>query len=339
MTHLSAVPGVLLVLLVATLVLPGHLEALGTDTGASTLPSGTGQRWLHLLATVLLLGIVSFRYGALRYLGEKDSGLQVRERANRNLVRIGWVATAVLVLTLVTRLQQRLAELADAGGGGWEYLPHLLFRTGWGGGWFIHLGATVLAFTGLVLIRRGGETGRGWGILTGAAILLPLILAFQGHAMASPLRQVAIPLLYLHVAGVGIWLGGLLVLILAGLPAVRRLKDAGGGLPPLARLVNGFSRVALVAVTLLVLTGVLTSLIQGDGLGATWASGWGRTLALKLGLVGAAFLMGFYNWRKVRPGLSSNPDPSQLRIPASVEAVLGLLVLLATAVLVALPLP
>jgi hypothetical protein len=51
--------------------------------------------------------------------------------------------------------------------------------------------------------------------------------------------------------------------------------------------------------------------------------------------VAGAFSLGFYNWRTVRPGLAESESAGSLRIPATVEAALGVGVLLATAVLVA----
>jgi putative copper export protein len=152
--------------------------------------------------------------------------------------------------------------------------------------------------------------------------------------------------LYFHVGGAGLWLGGLILLIAVGLPALR--ADPGGPaspgekgrtLPALARLVNAFSRIALVSVALVVLTGAINAWIQVGALGNLFSSPYGRTLLVKLTLVAGAFLLGFYNWRKVRPALSARPDASALRIPAMVEAALGIAILLATAFLVSTPTP
>jgi putative copper export protein/methionine-rich copper-binding protein CopC len=303
------------------------------------VPAGTAQRWIHLLATVLLLGVVVFRSGVLNARRHEKELAAVAERARGNLRRLAWTAGGLLVITLVTRLTYQLGELGTDGGTAWDMLPFLLFRTAWGAGWFLHLAAIVLVVTGLVVARREGGAGRGWGILTGAAILLPLVPALQGHAMGAEARALAIPVLWVHVAAVGSWLGGLLVLILVGLPAVKKAGPSEGGLPRLARLVNAFSRVALVAVAFIVVSGAATSFLVGPGLMEIVESTWGRTLILKLALLAGAFLLGFYNWRRVRPALAERPDPGALRIPATVEAILGIIVLLVTAVLVATPLP
>jgi copper transport protein len=305
----------------------------------TTVPRGTAQRWLHLLATALLLGVAGFRTGVLRRLGGGEPLAKVVERGETGLLRYAAVGGVLLLVTLVTRLREQLRELGGGDVLAWDLVPHLLVRTGWGGGWFFHLAALILVVTGLFLARKPGAGSRGWSILVGGALLLPLVPAFQGHAMGSALRQVAIPVQYLHVTAMGIWLGGLLMLVLVGVPAVRKLGGSSAGLPPLARLVNGFSRIALPAVIVLVLTGVILNNLHVQDLGEMLETLWGRTLVLKLAVAALAFLLGFYNWRKVRPALATNPDPGALRIPASVEAILGVVVLLVTAALVAMPLP
>jgi putative copper export protein/methionine-rich copper-binding protein CopC len=317
------------------------------------LPSGTGARWLHLLGMVLLLGVTAFRFGVVRPLQDREEMAAAVTAMDPGLRRLGWLSALLLVVALPLRLW------GQVGTGGSELAMALLFRSAWGAGWFFQLAAAGLALVGLVLLRGEESRPRGWGILAGAALLVPLVPALSGHAWGADARAIAVPALYLHVAAVGTWLGGLLVLVAIGLPAVSKARRhsapsapsnpstastasaAGGGsvLPPLALLVNAFSRMAVVAVAVMVVSGSLSAFLQLGGLGALFTTAYGRTLGLKLGLVAGALLLGFYNWRKVRPSLEERPDPGELRIPASMETVLGLLVLLVTAVLVATPPP
>ena len=323
-------------------ILPGTpAEAIPADApirAPGLLPAGTGARWLHLLGLILFLGVTAFRFGVVRPLQGRGEMVATLEALDPRLQRLAWLATLLLVAALPLRLMDQV------GTGGTDLAFALLFHSAWGAGWFFQLAAASMALVGLVLLRGTENRPRGWNILAGAALLLPLIPALSGHAWGTEGRGAAVPFLYLHVAGGGVWLGGLLVLLTAGLPAVGRAegRTAPSGetvLPPLARLVNGFSRMALVAVATLVISGIVSAFLQLGGVGPLFTTAYGRTLALKVGLVAGALLLGFYNWRKVRPSLEGRPDPGELRIPASVEAVLGLLVLLATAVLVAMPPP
>lgn len=314
-------------------------SAVPEEAEDGLVPEGTAQRWIHLLGTVLLLGVVVFRSGVLSRRGKGARLAGVAERARKPLRRFAWISAILLLITLGTRLFFHLNALGAGAGTAWEYLPHVLVRTGWGAGWWLHLAAVVLLFIGLLYSNRQGSAARGWATVVGAAVLLPLVEPLQGHAMGAGARAVAIPVMYFHVAAVGIWLGGLLMLVLVGLPAVRRAGESDDSLPALARLVNSFSRIALPAVALIVLTGGLNAFLLGTAPEDLIGSAWGRTLLLKLAVLGGVFLLGFYNWRKVRPSLAEHPDPGILRIPATVEAVLGIIVLLVTAVLAATPLP
>jgi len=317
------------------------LAALDLVPPDPTIPAGTVTRWIQLMGTALLLGIMGFRHGVLRILGRRGALPELRTRIQIGLWRTGWVAVALLLIALPLRLRQEVLEVGPevtAGG-----VSHLLFQTAWGAGWFLHLVVIALALIGLALTAPRGLGTRGWGIVTGATILLPLVPALQGHAWeVESTRGLGIAAVYLHTSGAGLWLGGLLLLLMVGLPAVRatppapeELGEEPLALPGLARLVNAFSRVALPAVVLVLITGVVNSWLIAGGLWNALGSGYGRILLLKLGIVGAAFLLGFHNWRRVRPGLIRNPDPGALRIPATVEAALGILVLLFAAVLVA----
>jgi putative copper export protein len=259
--------------------------------------------------------------------------------------RFGWVATILLLISLPLRFGNQIAALGgeiDA-----SQLGHLLFQTGWGAGLWIHLTVVAMGGIGLALASPRGLGERGWGIFAGAAVLIPLVSVLQGHAWGvEEGRPLAATSLYFHVAGSGLWLGGLMLLVAVGLPAVRatppppeELEDEATVLPALAQLVNAFSRLALLSVSLVLLTGAINAWINVGSVGNLIGSPYGRTLLLKLGVVAGALLLGFYNWRKVRPGLAERPDPGALRIPATVEAALGLGVLLATAFLVSTPTP
>ncbi len=309
------------------------------------IPPGTPVRWLQLVGTALLLGVVAFRFGVLAPLDRRGGLGGILPAAGPALDRLAWVAAGLLVIAAPLRLMEPVRTLMHGNGelapGGATGTGSLLFQTAWGAGWWLHLVASALALVGVILLRGGEQPRRGWQILAGAAVLLPLGPALSGSAWISDPRIVAVPATYLHVAAMGAWLGGLVALLWVGIPAARSLSEPQGeeALPVLARLVNAFSRIALPAVVVLIASGVASNAVRLGSPAALFAPGYGRVLLLKLAFVGAAFLLGFYNWRKVRPSLARNPDPGELRIPVFLEITLGMVVLLVTAVLVATPLP
>ncbi len=338
----------------------GVAGLLDTVSGAGgLLPPGTLVRWVQHLGTALLVGVVAFRFLVVRPLARDAVGEAVGAEAASSLRLLAWVGAGLLIVAAPLRVLEPMGILlrggtgAGAGGGGGGEAGSLLFQTAWGAGWWLHLAVAALALVGVILFRGDEDRPRGWEILAGAAVLLPLAPALIGSAAQVELSGVAVPALYLHVAAMGVWLGGLITLLVAGLPAVRRVGarapgapsdegaggEGGSGLPALARLVNGFSRVALPAAVVLAVSGFASSGVRLGGPGALFGTEYGQVLLVKLALVGAAFLLGFYNWRKVRPGLAERPDAGALRIPAALEAAFGVVVLLLTAVLVAKPLP
>lgn len=176
--------------------------------------------------------------------------------------------------------------------------------------------------------------------MTLAALGMCAVPALSGHAWgAEDVRAVAVASHGVHVLAAGVWMGSLGALLFAGLPAFRAMggREALPGLLP--GLVNAFSRIALVAVGLLVASGVLNAWIHLDRLGQLVSTDYGQSLLLKVGAALAAMALGFYNWRVVRPSLESDPRAGLLRIPATVEFLIGLGVLALTALLVARGLP
>jgi len=132
--------------------------------------------------------------------------------------------------------------------------------------------------------------------------------------------------------------GGLLALVVIGLPATLRLERGRRG-SAAAALVQGFSPVALVLAGILMVTGVFAAWIHLGDVTAFWTSAYGRTLLLKLGIFAGVFLIGAYNFLRVRPALGEEAGTRRLRRSASVELTLALLVIAVTAVLVAIPPP
>jgi putative copper export protein len=123
-------------------------------------------------------------------------------------------------------------------------------------------------------------------------------------------------------------------LLLAGVPAARRLGTSERG-QAVAALVNAFSPTALGFAALVVATGVLAAWLHLGSLAALWASGYGRTLLLKLAAVAVLVAAGAYNWRVMRPALGSDAATGRLRRSAGFELIVSLVVLAVTAVLVA----
>jgi putative copper export protein/methionine-rich copper-binding protein CopC len=177
--------------------------------------------------------------------------------------------------------------------------------------------------------------GSPWMLAGLGALALAFAPALSGHAAAAPrLGFLAIVADAGHVLAAGGWIGGLLVLVAAGVPAAMRLEREERG-PAVAALVNAFSPTALAFAGALTLTGLFAAWLHMGSIPALWESGYGRTLLLKLAVLSGVFATGAYNWLKVKPALGDELGAARLRRSARVEIAIGALVLLVTAVLVA----
>ena len=202
-----------------------------------------------------------------------------------------------------------------------------LLGASWGVGWLIELSAVALFGIGLLLTRKDRAGARPWLVAGVGALLAASVPALSGHAAASGPAIVALD--SIHVLAAGVWVGGLACLLAVGVPAA----GAGGEPSALASTMRGFSSIALPAVGILVLSGVANTVIHLS-LPDLLQTDYGRILVLKALVAALAFVIGFYNWRVVRPTLQTDPRASLLRIPAAVELAAALAVLAVTAALV-----
>jgi copper transport protein len=108
-------------------------------------------------------------------------------------------------------------------------------------------------------------------------------VSMAGHASTGPMRQWSVPTDVAHLAGVAVWLGGLVVLAACVLPG----PDPGAARDVAAR----FSGVAFGAVIGIVATGMFQSWRQVRSIGGFTSTTFGRILLVKVLAVG--LLVGF----------------------------------------------
>lgn len=299
-------------------------------------PLYVAVRWFTFLGLLGVIGAVAFRLLVLP-LAERahDSAAPLlRDDARRRGAMLGlWMAAMVAVAAALRLYAQSYALHGTGEAWNVEALSALLGRTTWGWGWLLQAAGAVLALLGLVWARRGSDAG--WAAAALAALVLAFTPGLSGHAAASgELAPVAILADGLHVLGAGGWLGSLLLVIFAGVPAALRLGPARRG-QAVADLVHAFSPTALLFAGLVVATGVFATWLHLGSVEGLWESGYGRTLLLKLAFLSIVFGTGAYNWLRVKPALGSEEAAHRLRRSAALELAVGVLVLGVTAALVA----
>jgi copper transport protein len=322
-------------------------EAVGAGNAAVPLSEFDSEslpyvavRWLTFVGMLGVIGVVVFRLLVLALLergGSLPNTRSLHTEASSRALRVAFGSVAVLAVASILRLLAQLyalhgpSDLLDAGRVG-----SLLGGTTWGLGWLLQTVAILVATLGFAL--AGSRTRAGWALAAVGAVVLSFTPALSGHAAGvQELGGLAVLADGLHVLGAGGWLGGLLVVVVAGLPAA--LRQPSGGRAAAAALINAFSPTALTFAGVVVATGVVSAWLHVGALSALWTTSYGRTLLLKLGIVSLVFGTGAYNWLKVRPALGHGPAAGRLRRSATLELAVALAVLAVTAVLVATPLP
>lgn len=291
-------------------------------------PGYIAVRWVTFLALLAMIGAVTFRTLVWSRLPEWRSAI---------LPSLGTLGRSAAVLLLAAALARLWAQAASTAMQGesitLELIDAVLLHSPWGIGWWLQVGGALIV--AVALLRRADAITR-WGIAGAGTLLAVAAMPMSGHAAAvvavGPLAVIADSL---HVIGAGGWLGTLLAMLVAGVPATRTLA-AENRTDALATLVNAYSPVALGAAALVAITGLFAAWLHIGSIDALWAGGYARVLLIKLGVLALVVGTGAYNWRVVRPALSGGAD-APLERSAGFELAIGAIVIAVTAVLVATP--
>ncbi|GIJ37844.1 copper resistance CopC/CopD family protein [Micromonospora andamanensis] len=201
----------------------------------------------------------------------------------------------------------------------------------------VRLALVGLAAALLPAVLRGDSSpaGRvaGAGRLRGAALaaigLAGLVTwPLAGHPIASPVPPVSIALTTVHIAGVTVWLGGLLTLTVFLLRGTHERV--------LARILPAWSRWATLAVAWLVTAGVLQAAIELGRPSALWGSTYGRLLLAKAALLAGVLAVAAGQRRLIRHRVAAS-RPRWVARAAGVELAVTAVVLALTAMLVQTP--
>ncbi len=296
---------------------------------------GALARWLTYAAALLVVGASVFRFGVLRALAR---GTPVPPDLARRAAMTALISAAVLgLLAAPLRLVAQARSFVEPGEGLPVQLLGTVLATDWGRSWMVQVLAAGLAAAGALFARVAPS---GWYPAAAGATAVILSLPLTGHATGSEQAGAwGYPLDMLHLLGGGTWIGTLGVMTLSSLIPLARGADPSRG-KLVAGLVHAFHPVALTGAGVTILAGSALSLryVQFT-LSALWTSAWGRTLLIKLILLGGVAAIGAWNARVLRHRLGSGETAGPMTRSAAAELGVALGVLLATAALVALPLP
>ena len=345
-------------------------QSVGTATIGNPTVLAVLVHWARYAALGLLVGAFALMTLVLRHaLTAREDGDALWRRAVRLVAPVAlWGGVAFLIAHVLTLVVQA-ATLTDAGLAGtrWATVQRVLVDTEYGQVWRF---TTISAIAALMVMvvgfpsaqRRGERAALGiiatprrpatasseadnpapafWPWPVGLAVSLVLVatLTLSSHAVESQHQ----PLLALiadgvHLGAMGVWFGGLIVLLLTLPRLVRPLSPLDGNALR-AALITRFSPVGLWGVAALLVTGIYAMTLHLTRETITTSS-YGRTLLLKHALIVPLIAAAALNLFVVRPGLARNEARAVRWLPRLLytEAALGALVLLVTATLTQLP--
>ncbi|MGW3898326.1 copper resistance CopC/CopD family protein [Micromonospora profundi] len=246
--------------------------------------------------------------------------------SRRGPSRLAWTGLGLVAVATVADLWLQVPY--TAGGGLFEVTGEgfsSVLGSTFGAAHLVRLGLLAAsAFLLRPLLAR--PVGRADAIILavlGGAALLTWPLA--GHAAASPAPAVSVVVDAVHLGSMAVWLGGLLMLVVFLLRQADE-RELGAILPI-------WSRWAALAVSALLLGGIVQALIEVGNLEALFATTYGRLLLAKVGLFAVVIAVAAYSRQLVRRRTAAQ-RPVPVRRAVLVELVVTVVVLGLSATLV-----
>jgi copper transport protein len=303
-------------------------------------------RWAMFLTVMSSVGLLFLRLAIARPAARRVAGTKLRSVSIAFLVAstLGLVAIPVYVeeSTAIDSLRSFFAVGA--------LVP--LWRTTAFGRGYVDLWLTFALFCFAAWIalwvdrpererRSIAEILAAIGAVSAAAAVL-VVPGASGHAAQTAPRGLAVALDWLHLVSGSIWIGGLLGLLVlwSAVPAGRRIAV-------LTVIVPRFSNVALVAVALLLGSGIWAAILHLPLLSALWTTSYGQAILVKAALLATAMLLAAVNLVRTKPRLAAARERPELapsaarllRMLVSGEALLVISAIFAAAVLSSLAPP
>ncbi|GFZ84898.1 cytochrome c oxidase assembly protein [Nesterenkonia alkaliphila] len=271
------------------LIIAGTLTGIGeaglmTDTGALTRWGLPAARYIHHLAMATAVAAAILAAVAI------PSRTGPRDRQNRNAgtehplysraLQIGMTAAvvwtvaaiAVLVLTFSDLAGLRLSADQAFSEGFFDYALNIATGQAW-------LAIVLIAgscATLLAAVRQPAAVGSA-GLL-GLCAIVPM--AMVGHSSSGDDHTAAVNSLGLHLLGVVVWVGGLIVLALLAPDISRTAKDQAGS-EILGTLLRRYSVLAGLALVTVAASGLINAGLRVSGFGDLFGTEYGLMLLAK----------------------------------------------------------
>ncbi len=304
-----------------------HVGSQGPDPTGVIGDVGEGEPTRALEATDTVTRFVNLAL-TLLVIGGIATGILVIRGRSAPVERRIWhvVAVSAVLLALVAAwgvlVQAAKGTGTSVGGALDRDLLGAVLSSPYGTGRIVQIvTAALIGVLAVLVSRRVSRAG-----MCGAAVVLSFTPGLAGHAGARGTPALLVD--GAHVLAAASWVGGLATTCLA-VVLVRhdRFVFARNSLA-------AFSRIAMVAVAALVVSGAVSGLLQLGGIGNLWSTSYGRLILVKIVIAAVLVALAWRSRHRSRDG----GDPSRPLGPViAAELALMLVVVAVTTQLVAQP--
>jgi copper transport protein len=310
----------------------------GTGTGAVTQVVGGVGKGLTFAALAILVGGLGFLWWTWPWAAATAQAGAAADAVLRRRLRA--ILTAASLAGAVGAAVFVVLEGAEAAGiSGWsalrwsivsETLGTTVGRV-WGSSVLVWLTAAALSWAALRPAPRNRGVDAPLALLAVAAGALLLVPGLGGHARTQDPVWVLLPANVIHVAAMGLWAGGLAMLV-AALPRATRVLEPAGRTRLLAGALARFSPLALAAVIVLTIAGVLQAIFEVHSFPALLDTAFGRAVLIKAILLCGVIAIGAWHRRSSIPGLraiaaaGASPAAAGVAVRRALRAEVALIV-------------
>jgi putative copper resistance protein D len=243
----------------------------------------------------------------------------------------------ISVFAAAVDLLLRSAALADVPPGqAWHFIPRVLNHSDYGFFWQLRAAAWLV-----MLVMLPWCWLRGWSVvpsllLAGAVLAIVLLMSATSHAGEEGVGSLPNLINWLHLVGLLLWGGPVMLYALVILPQLQR----EGWPPQTAAGAPRLSTVATIALAMVLLTGLFNSWRQLGTLAALWGTTYGLILLFKLALVTLMMVIGAFNRFRLVPQVEVNVSGARQRFLRVLrfDSLLFMLILV-TAVVLGMQMP
>ena len=351
-------------------VIGSFLFAVGQPLGSTTQGMTAEQplvtspfdplvRWVIYIGIAVFAGGIFFELIIATRTARIDDDISTLSFALNVSNRFIIIALTAIIVVIVAQIAQLILQATIAFDvSAFDVTPSNLIdvvaQSDWGRFWSWRLTAAVIAaivtFASIQTTRRIKRTPESatleddslftetpFGIAAislGGIYLLLISLTSHNAATPSDIRWMAIGTDLIHVITATIWVGGIAYLLAASLIAVRSRNEPARA--ALFKFATNFAPLAIFATTVLVASGIVSSLMQVS-IPEALNTPYGRVLGIKVMLLVVLIALAIRNNRAVAKSHDSNPPSAQkLGRLIAIELGVAFAVLLATAGLASL---